>query len=102
MPQHPCSVPVNVFIPPNNTIEAKQVEAQEVVRFVATIRLVMPKSKIILAAGRFFMSQAEQALCFMAGCNSIIVGPKLLTTQNATIAQDAIMLNNLNIKSGLN
>jgi biotin synthase len=65
---------------------------------IATAKIVMPKSVVRLSAGRTEMSTVEQALCFMAGANSIFAGEKLLTTPNPSFADDMAMLDLLGLK----
>lgn len=97
MSKHPESVPVNALVSVKGTPleDRKRVPTIEVVRMIATARLLMPKATIRLSAGRNEMSVAEQALCFMAGANSIFTGEKLLTTPNPEFASDLDMLNTL-------
>jgi biotin synthase len=68
------------------------------VRMIATARLIMPKTMIRLSAGRVRMSLEEQALCFLAGANSIFAGDKLLTTPNPGIIRDKEMFQTLQLK----
>jgi biotin synthase len=91
---HPESVPINKLVPVAGTPMEDNLETpmEEMVRMVATARLVMPGSMIRLSAGRASMSHAEQFLCFMAGANSIHSGEKLLTTPTANFEDDAAML----------
>lgn len=100
LPQHPESVPVNALVPVEGTPleEQKRVSAFEMVRMIATVRIVMPKTQVRLSAGRLDMSVAEQALCFMAGANSIFAGDKLLTTPNPNYTDDMAMLEILGLK----
>jgi len=86
LPKHPESVPVNALVPVKGTPleHNKRVSVWEMVRMIATARIVMPKAMVRLSAGRNEMSVEEQALCFMAGANSIFAGEKLLTTPNPT------------------
>eukprot|EP00960_Hanusia_phi_P030491 748651-Hanusia_phi.AAC.2 len=87
LPEHPESVPINALVPVEGTPLAKKdikgPTGLEMARCVATARIIMPKSMVRLSAGRMDLSFAEQALCFMAGANSIFAGDKLLTTPNA-------------------
>ena len=101
LPQHPESVPINVLVPVAGTPLAKQtpLPALDLARMVATARITMPESRIRLSAGRLNLSFAEQALCFMAGANSIFAGDKLLTTANCQEDQDELMFSLLGIKS---
>jgi len=87
---HPESVPINALVPIPGTPLARQTPPSvwEVVRMIAAARLLMPKSRIRLAAGRESLSLEAQALCFVAGANSIFLGDKLLTTPNAPPSQD--------------
>ncbi|CAI0541167.1 unnamed protein product [Linum tenue] len=90
LPKHPESVPVNALVAVKGTPLEDQkvsslmrpVEIWEMVRMIATARIVMPKAMVRLSAGRVRFSMAEQTLCFMAGANSIFTGEKLLTTPN--------------------
>ncbi len=93
LPQHPESVPINVLVPVEGTPLAnnKRVPFDELVRMIATARLVMPDAAVRLSAGRLELSIAEQAMCFMAGANSIFAGDKLLTTPNPEYNADMDM-----------
>lgn len=99
MPKHPESIPINALVP----IEGTPLEDQpklpfdDMVRMVATARIVMPKSVVRLSAGRTEMSISEQALCFMAGANSIFAGDKLLTTPNPSFSEDMEMFDRLGL-----
>ncbi|MCG8474872.1 MAG: biotin synthase BioB [Cytophagales bacterium] len=97
---HPESVPVNALVPIKGTpMESNErVSVWDMVRMIATARLIMPKSMIRLSAGRLEMPTAEQAICFMAGANSIFAGDKLLTTPNPGFADDTQMFELLNLK----
>ena len=100
LPEHPESVPVNALVAVEGTPleNMKRVSVFEMVRMVATVRIVMPKTKVRLSAGRLDMPIAEQALCFMAGANSIFAGDKLLTTPNPSFTDDMEMLQMLGLK----
>jgi biotin synthase len=93
LPQHPESVPINALVAVKGTpLENQQrVSAWEMVRMIATTRIVMPKTVVRLSAGRLEMTVPEQALCFMAGANSIFAGDKLLTTPNPSFSDDIAM-----------
>lgn len=93
MPEHPESVPVNALVPVKGTPLAhnQRVNVWEMVRMIATARILMPKAMVRLSAGRTNMSIAEQTLCFFAGANSIFAGDKLLTTPNPTFDEDMAM-----------
>lgn len=88
---HPGSVPINALVPIKGTPmgDRPRVSVFEMVRMVATARILMPRSKVRLSAGRILMNEVEQGLCFLAGANSIFSGDKLLTTQNTGLDQDA-------------
>ncbi len=100
LPEHPESVPVNALVPVEGTPleEQEKVSVWEMVRMIATARIVMPKAMVRLSAGRVRMTLEEQALCFMAGANSIFAGDKLLTTPNPGVIQDKEMFQILNLK----
>jgi biotin synthase len=93
LPQHPESVPVNALVPVEGTPleEQPKVEIWQMARMVATARILMPKTKVRLSAGRVRMSEVEQAFLFLAGANSIFSGDKLLTTPNNTVNNDMQM-----------
>ncbi len=100
LPAHPESVPVNALVAVEGTPleDMKRVSVFDMVRMIATIRIVMPKTMVRLSAGRLDMPVAEQALCFMAGANSIFAGDKLLTTPNPTFTDDMAMFDLLGLK----
>ena len=100
MPEHPESVPVNALVPVEGTPleEQPRVSVWEMIRMIATARIIMPKSMVRLSAGRVRMSLEEQALCFMAGASSIFAGDKLLTTPNPDVVKDEEMFQTLNLK----
>jgi biotin synthase len=91
LPRHPESVPVNALVPVKGTVLGDMladtplaaIDDIEFVRTVAAARITMPRSMVRLSAGRESMSEATQALCFLAGANSIFTGDKLLTAPNA-------------------
>ena len=91
--QHPESVPVNALVPVKGTPLENQprVSVWEMVRMIATARILMPKTMVRLSAGREQMDVTEQALCFLAGANSIFTGEKPLTTPNPDFDQDKAM-----------
>lgn len=97
---HPESVPVNALVAVEGTPleNQKRVTVWEMVRMIATARLIMPKAMVRLSAGRVFMSTEEQALCFMAGANSIFAGEKLLTTSNNGYDADKALFETLGLK----
>lgn len=100
LPEHPESVPVNALVPVEGTPleEQPRVSVWEMIRMIATARIIMPKAMVRLSAGRVAMSIEEQALCFMAGANSIFAGDELLTTPNPDVNQDMQMFQTLNLK----
>ena len=91
---HPESVPINALVPvPGTPLEdQKPVEPLDLVRMVATARILMPKSFVRLSAGRSALSREAQILCFLAGANSIFYGDKLLTTENNDVADDLALI----------
>lgn len=100
MPVHPESVPVNALVPIEGTPleEQPKVPVWDMVRMIATARIMMPKAMVRLSAGRVMMSDEEQTLCFMAGANSIFSGERLLTTPNPGVDHDAELFQKLNLK----
>jgi biotin synthase len=93
LPSHPESVPINALLAVKGTPlqDQKPVEIWEMIRMIATARIVMPKAMVRLSAGRVRFSMPEQALCFLAGANSIFTGEKLLTTPNNDFDADQLM-----------
>ena len=105
LPSHPESVPINLWnevkgVPVNDT--AERPDAIALARLVAVARIIMPKSVVRLSAGRQYMTDELQALCFLAGANSIFIGDVLLTTKNPQTTRDANLLDRLGISSRLN
>lgn len=100
LPEHPESVPVNALVPVAGTPleDQPKVSVWEMVRMIATARIIMPKAMVRLSAGRVRMTLEEQALCFMAGANSIFAGDKLLTTPNPGFVKDQEMFQTLQLK----
>ena len=94
LPSPPESVPVNALVPvPGTPLEdCPPVSTWEMVRMIATARVLMPKAMVRLSAGRSRMSAEQQALCFLAGANSIFTGEKLLTTPNPSFDSDEGLL----------
>lgn len=93
LPSHPGSVPINALVRIEGTpLEGNsKVDIWDMIRMIATARIIMPKAMVRLSAGRKEMTVAEQALCFMAGANSIFSGEKLLTTPNPDFDEDNLM-----------
>ncbi len=100
MKEHPESVPVNMLVKVEGTplIKEGEVDAIDFVKTIAVARIMMPASYVRLSAGRENMSKETQALCFLAGANSIFYGEKLLTTANPEKNEDIELLNSLGIK----
>lgn len=98
---HPESVPINALVAVEGTPLEDQppVNIFEMVRMVATARIVLPESQVRLSAGRTQMSREGQAMCFFAGANSIFAGDKLLTTPNPDINEDMKMFEELGLNS---
>jgi biotin synthase len=93
-PRHPESVPVNALVAVEGTpLEAqRRVESTELVRMIATARLMMPAAMVRLSAGRLQLSQDAQLLCMLAGANSLFFGDTLLTTDNPSLQDDLALL----------
>jgi biotin synthase len=94
---HPESVPINTLVAVEGTplADREQVDPLDLVRMIATTRIVMPKARVRLSAGRSFLSREAQVLCLVAGANSIFYGEKLLTTGNAGVSEDDALFNAL-------
>ena len=107
LPSHPQSVPVNALVPVKGTVlgdmladtPMAKIDDVEFVRTVAVARICMPGSMVRLSAGRESMSEMTQAMCFLAGANSIFTGDKLLTAPNAGDNSDAAMFARLGLKA---
>ena len=105
LPRHPESVPVNALVPVRGTplgdmladTPMARIDDIEFIRTIAVARITMPLSMVRLSAGRESMSDATQALCFLAGANSIFTGDKLLTTGNAGGGADAALFAKLGL-----
>jgi biotin synthase len=99
LPVHPESVPINMLVRVAGTPLADQppLDPFEFVRTIAVARITMPRSVVRLSAGREDMSEQTQALCFLAGANSIFYGPKLLTTANPERDRDRVLLDKLGL-----
>ena len=102
LPKHPESVPVNMLVQVEGTplMGTEELDPLVFVRTLAVARVMMPKSRVRLSAGRNKMSDEMQALCFLAGANSIFYGDKLLTTDNPMTNHDLALFNRLGIHSG--
>lgn len=101
---YPESVPINHLVPVAGTPLADQppLDPLEFVRTIAVARITMPKARVRLSAGRQELGKAVQAMCFMAGANSIFYGDKLLTTNNPEAEADRALLKDLGLKTKLN
>ncbi len=101
LPQHPDSVPINKLVQVEGTPlhGAEDIDALEFVRCIAVARILMPKSVVRLSAGRTEMSDETQALCFLAGANSIFYGDRLLTTDNPDENHDKQLFEKLGINT---
>jgi biotin synthase len=99
LPEHPESVPINLLVRVAGTplADASPLDALEFVRTIAVARVTMPRSMVRLSAGREGMSDETQALCFLAGANSIFCGPRLLTTPNPAPDRDRVLLDRLGL-----
>jgi biotin synthase len=98
---HPESVPINMLVRAEGTPLANQPDLDPLimVRMIATARIVMPKSRVRLAAGRLQLSREAATLCFVAGANSIFTGEKLLTTPNPQPSEDESLLRDLGLRN---
>jgi biotin synthase len=99
LPVHPESVPINMLVRVAGTPlgETPSLDPIEFVRTIAVARITMPRSMVRLSAGREEMSEETQALCFIAGANSIFYGPKLLTTANPARSRDQALMDRLGL-----
>ncbi|BDP35642.1 TPA: biotin synthase BioB [Vibrio parahaemolyticus] len=101
LPTHPESVPINMLVKvkgtPLETVD--DVEPFDFIRLIAIARIMMPQSAVRLSAGRENMNEQMQALCFMAGANSVFYGCKLLTTPNPSEDKDMVLFKKLGINS---
>ena len=104
MPNHPESVPINMLVKVEGTPldDIETADPIEFIRTIAAARIMMPKSYIRLSAGRNSMSDETQALCYLAGANSIFYGEKLLTTDNPQLIEDRLLLKRLGIQPNKN
>ncbi|EAR21926.1 biotin synthase BioB [Nitrococcus mobilis] len=100
LPEHPQSVPINqlIQVPGTPLYDTPAVEPFEMVRVIAVSRILMPKAWIRLSAGRCEMSDETQALCFLAGANSIFYGERLLTTDNPEEQHDRVLFAKLGLR----
>jgi biotin synthase len=99
LPVHPESVPINMLVRVEGTplAHGSTLDPIDFVRTIAAARITMPRSVVRLSAGREDMSEETQALCFLAGANSIFYGPKLLTTPNPVPDRDLALMNRLGL-----
>jgi biotin synthase len=98
---YPESVPINHLVPVAGTplADQKPLDPLEFVRTIAVARITMPKARVRLSAGRQELGRAVQAMCFLAGANSIFYGEQLLTTGNPEAEQDRALLAELGLKT---
>ena len=103
LPVHPESVPINMLVRVAGTplADAPTLDPIEFVRTIAVARIAMPRSVVRLSAGREAMSEETQALCFLAGANSLFCGPKLLTTPNPERDRDRALMDRLGLSPTL-
>jgi biotin synthase len=101
LPVHPESVPINMLVRVDGTplAETATIDPLDFVRTIAVARITMPASMVRLSAGREDMSEETQALCFLAGANSIFYGPKLLTASNPGRDHDMALLDKLGLRA---
>lgn len=101
LPQHPDSVPINMLVQVEGTAlhGVDKIDPLEFIRTIATARIIMPESVVRLSAGRTEMSDETQALCFLAGANSIFYGDKLLTTNNPAESHDQQLFDKLGLST---
>lgn len=101
MPSHPESFPVNMLVAIQGTpLEGNEkVEFENMLRMVATARIIMPKTIVRLAAGRGVLSEEQQVLCFMAGANAVFTGEKMLTTAAVEWGVDSVVFNRWGLRS---
>src|SRR5699024_8002890 len=99
LPEHPHSVPINSLVQVEGTplYGVDSIDELDFVRTIAVAKILMPASYVRLSAGRKTMSEAVQALCFLAGANSIFYGDQLLTTANPACQRDLALLDKLGI-----
>ena len=102
LPKHPESVPINMLVQVEGTplMGTEQLDPLIFIRTIAVARILMPESRVRLSAGRSNKSDEMQALCFLAGANSIFYGDKLLTTDNPMTNHDISLFNRLGLHSG--
>jgi biotin synthase len=102
LPQHPESVPINMLVQVEGTpmMGSELLDPLIFVRTIAVARILMPKSRVRLSAGRTEMTDEMQALCFLSGANSIFYGEKLLTTDNPVTESDQQLFQRLGVRTG--
>lgn len=99
--KHPESVPINLLVKVKGTplADVEDLDPFDMVRMIATARIIMPAAYVRLSAGRSGMNDEHQALCFMAGANSIFYGEELLTTDNPALEKDRLLFDRLGINA---
>jgi len=102
-PEHPGSVPINLLVkvPGTPLADTPDLDIFEFIRTIAVARLLMPRSYVRLSAGRESMNDEAQALCFLAGANSIFYGDKLLTAENAAQGKDRALFERLGLHTAV-
>jgi biotin synthase len=100
---YPESVPINMLVQVEGTPLAgsKEIDPLDFVRTIAAARITMPSARVRLSAGRQQMSEAVQALCFLAGANSMFYGDRLLTTDNPEVERDRALLEKLGMRPAI-
>ena len=101
LPTAPDSIPINMLVkvPGTKLANVEDLDKFELVRVIATVRILFPKTRIRLSAGRLNLSELEQSMCFMSGANSIFYGEKLLTTNNNHQDSDKSLISKLGIST---
>jgi biotin synthase len=99
--QHPESVPINLLVKVKGTpmADEEDLDPFDMVRMIAAARIMMPAATVRLSAGRSEMNDEHQALCYLAGANSIFYGEELLTTDNPALEKDRLLFDRLGIKA---
>ena len=99
--QHPESVPINLLVKVKGTplADEEDLDPFDMVRMIAAARIMMPAATVRLSAGRSEMNDEHQALCYLAGANSIFYGEELLTTENPALEKDRLLFDRLGIKA---
>ena len=101
LPTPPQSVPINNLVQVSGTPldDVESIDEFEFIRTIAVARIIMPSSYVRLSAGREEMNDQMQAMCFLAGANSVFYGDELLTTGNASVEHDKALMNKLGLRT---